>query len=244
MTDTPAAATPLNLTRSDDPTEYPAAALPTSRLVLHSNKHATAIMADGSKVGVRPPSVGEWRQVAHAYARARQQVRDAAGRTATGADATTIQLDALYGYDPTTDPDADPDAPGEKQPAPYAEAFATVLRLLGQSTIDADALPLWCSSGGLFQSLYDHWRTVDVVLAQPPDDTADIPPGGAGAVADSAPPIDAPIPPDGSAMPVFDLEAAVAEHTAAGTLNGPPPVAAGGISGTTPGSAVVAPVSG
>lgn len=229
---------------SDDPDTYPAAGQPTSCLVLHSNRHATVVLDDGTQVRLRPPTVGEWRKIRAAYAAAQARL--------DGITDPTALADALYGYDPADDPAADPDSPADREEPPYAAAFAVVLQTLGNTRLDPDGQPLWAGGADPYLRLYAHWRKVDVVLAAPPADTPDVAPGGDGTVSDTAPPAPAmppqppgdPVPFDGSDMPTFDLAAAQAEHAAAGTLNPPrppSPLVGGGLR-DTPGGATVAPV--
>lgn len=252
MTDT----TPV--TRADDPVQYPAAGQPASRLVLHANRHCTVVLDDGTLVPLRPPSVAEWRTIRHAYASA---------AAAIAAVPEAQRADLLYGYDPADDrpttatagddaagDGAQPtsDDGGQAEQAVYAVAFSRVVETVGTTRVDADRLPMWATSGSLYATLYEHWRRVDVVMAQPADDVdvADVPPGGSGPVADTAAPQQPPppaalqtnggvdgtsgvaVPVDASQFPTFDLDEARAQHAAAGTLSHaaiPPPVAAGGI---------------
>ena len=59
---------------SDDPDTYPAAGQPTSCLVLHSNRHATVVLDDGTQERLRPPTVGAWRKFTAVYAAAQARL--------------------------------------------------------------------------------------------------------------------------------------------------------------------------
>ena len=163
-----------------------------SRVLLHENRWITLVLDGEQEVDLRPPTVTEWGKILRAYAVAQAVVAEAAS-----SDGSVVRT--LYGLGPI-----ESDATEEPlEPAPYAVALSKVIDLLSRTKVDAGELPMWAGQS-LMQVLYDHWRSVDIV------EDADAP--VTSPAADSATVgADAPwVAREGSDLPIFDLEAAVA----------------------------------
>ena len=154
---------------SADAALYPAAGAHEEHLVFHPNRHITFVRANGTQIGLRPPTLGEIRRIVAAYLAADEAVKDVDGRT---------RMQRLSGGLLAN--------PDDNATAPYGVAFATVVHTLAGVEIAPDDLPLWAGSGELFTGLYAHWKNLTIVVEDAAPDDAATPPGGAGAVTPTA----------------------------------------------------------
>ena len=191
---------------------YPAAGATASRLVLHPNRHMTAVLDDGSAYALRPPSLDEWREILNAYLEAERLMEAPISEDDRGT------LQRQYGVE-------------SESGAPYAEAFALVLKLCSGNDVSPNRLPVWAGSATLFQKFYDHWRGVEIVVEDAQPEPVTTPPTGYGAVSSQA--TELPVGPEADVV-VFDPDAPIVEELQ------PQPVAAGFGPRTAPGEARIA----
>ena len=187
-----------------------------SRIVLNDDRTITIWLDGGQCVVLRPPTVEQWAEIGVAYL--------AAAEVTTAPE--SVDARALFRRICGIPLDI-----GEALvEAPYARALATVIGMLSNtSEPDPAHLPSWAAEQGLFDTFYGHWRRVEIIHGEIGDEEAATSPSPVtdSAVATPAQPWKPD--PNGSDIPVFDLEAARADLPGGSVDQGP---ASAGMAGT------------
>lgn len=111
-------------------------------LTFNADRTVDVTLDDGTTIRLRPPTIDEWRKLFTAYTDAEEAITLTAPRE---------QAQAMWGNDTS----------------PLAEAFAMMCELLGSTaTLDANKLPMWCGTLGIFARLYHHWRVIPVAYVE------------------------------------------------------------------------------
>lgn len=132
-----------------------------SRIILNADRTITIVMDDRRRVVLRPPSIGQFRQVRDRYAVADKEYKDALHQLVIDAGVPgEAQLLAI---------DVDKAIVGEET-SPYAAAFAFMVGVLSDTMEpDPDSLPMWAGRGGVYAVAAGHWRYVQIVPVHEPE---------------------------------------------------------------------------